>query len=133
MIKPHVIALPEVHGKHAQISIIEEPLLSLFIKRVYWIYNPVTGSDGGNHAHLNADRIIVCIRGKAEFQIEDQRGERYQFVLDHPAKALYFPKLHWINYQMDQDAILMVLVDTVHNDDVKISDYANFKDQTTRI
>lgn len=133
MNKPHVIALPEIHGKHAQISIIEGPLLSLLIKRVYWIYDPVPGSVGGNHAHLNADRIIVCIKGKAEFQIEDKFGERYEFTLDHPAKGLYFPKLHWINYQMDENAMLIVLADTVHSDDVKISDYANFKDQTPRI
>lgn len=133
MNKPHVITLPEVHGKHAHISIIEGPLLSLLIKRVYWVFDPVPGSVGGNHAHLNADRIIICIKGKAEFLIEGQHGERYEFILDHPARALFFPKLHWINYRMDQDAMLMVLADTVHNDDVKISDYANFKDQTSRI
>jgi hypothetical protein len=133
MNKPHILTLPEVHGKHAQIAIIEGPLLSLLIKRVYWIYNPVPGSVGGNHAHLSADRIIVCTRGKAAFQIEDQRGERHEFILDHPTKALYFPKLHWINYQMDQDAMLMVLTDTMHKDDVKISDYANFRNQTSPI
>lgn len=131
MSKPHIITLPEVHGKYSKISIIEGPLLSLSIKRVYWVYDPLPGATGGgNHANLNSDRVIVCLRGKAEFYIEDQAGARYEFILDHPAKALYFPKLHWIKYQLDQDAMLMVLVDTEHSDDVKISDYTNFKDRT---
>ena len=127
MDKPRVINLPAIEGKRGKLSFIEEPVLPFSIKRVYWIYDAVDGITGGNHAHLNASRIIICTNGKAELHLETPDGALYEFTLDHPAKGLYFPKLHWISYTLRDNAILMVLVDTLHKDDVIISDYANFK------
>jgi hypothetical protein len=127
MDKPRVINLSAIEGKRGKLSFIEEPALPFSIKRAYWIYDSVEGITGGNHAHLNANRIIICTNGKAEFHLESPDGEFYDFILDHPAKALYFPQLHWISYTLRENATLMVIVDTLYKDDVIISDYANFK------
>jgi hypothetical protein len=127
MDKPRLIALPEITGKQGNYSVIEEPTLPFSVKRVYWIYNSIAGISGGNHAHLTADRILVCMKGKARIHLEASDGVRYDFVLDNPAKGLYFPKLHWITYTLHEDA--MVLVNRLYADDVKIADYANFKDR----
>jgi hypothetical protein len=127
MDKPYVIDLPEIEGKRGKLSFIEEPVLSFSIKRVYWIYDSVEGVAGGNHAHLNANRIIICTQGKAHFHLESPDGELYEFIMDHPARGLYCPSLHWISYTLHDDATLMVLVDTLFKDDVTIADYTKFK------
>jgi hypothetical protein len=127
MDKPRLIALPEIVGKHGNYSVLEFPDLPFSVQRVYWVYNSKPGMTGGNHAHLRANRVLVCVKGKAEVSLESSEGTRYDFSLDRPSKGLFFPKLHWITYSLIGDAILMVLVDTLFHDDVKIEDYANFK------
>ena len=129
MDKPRIIHLPEIQGKQGKYSVIEQPLLPFEIKRVYYIHDSVSGVSGGNHAHQNADRILVCLKGRADVQLESQEGIRHTFILDHPTKALYFPRLHWITYTLTNDAILLALVNTPFASDVKITEYANFKHQ----
>ena len=127
MRKPYIFDLPVISGTNGKLSFIEESSDSFLIKRVYWIYDSIAGVVGGNHAHLNTDRILICSMGKALIQLEDSKGEKYKFILDHPAKGLYFPKLHWITYELIERTILMVLTDALYEDDVKIADYADFK------
>ena len=127
MPKPRIINLPEIEGKQGKYSVLEEPLLPFVPRRVYWIYDSVPENTGGNHAHLNADRVLICVNGKAKVHLESIEGLHYDFILDHPSKALYFPRLHWITYTLQDQAILMSLVNVPFNEDVKIADYANFR------
>jgi hypothetical protein len=126
--KPHLIILPKIEGKSGYLSFLDEDNhLPISIKRLYWIFDAEEGADRGNHAHLNSDRVIVCLQGKATISIESTEGNRYDFTLDDPSKVLYFPRLHWLNLKLSEKAIFLAASSCNFKEDVVIKDYKEFK------
>jgi hypothetical protein len=97
------------------------------ILQFYWIYNIKGEAHRGNHAHVNSDRVIVCISGTIEAVIESTAGEVYAFNLSDPADVLYYPRMHWIQLKFDKDAIAIVGASNVFKDDVVIKNFVEFK------
>ena len=130
---PYLITLPKVTGKSGQLSFMEEGGdLPIIVKRTYWIYDVDEGALRGDHAHLNADRIMVCVKGYVSITIEGVSGKKYSFQLDDPSKALYFPRLHWIKLKFSTDAILIAWSSCIYKDDAMIRDYDEFKSLLTQ-
>lgn len=126
--KPYLITLPKLAGKSGVLSFLDEGGdLPIQVKRVYWIYNVDEAAVRGNHAHVNADRVIACLSGSVTVSMEDVQGKAYSFVLDDPSKALYFPRLHWVRLTFTKGAILIALSSCVFENDEIVSDYDQFK------
>ena len=125
---PSLIALPKFAGKSGQLSFLEESKeLPFDIKRVYWIYEVAEKSTRGEHAHLNSDRILICLHGSVEVSIENPKGEIFTFHLNEPWQALYFPRYHWGKFSFAQGSVLMALASCLYQDDQVETDYAKFK------
>src|SRR5688572_29274806 len=125
---PRIIQLPKVSSKSGFLSFVEEGSdLPISIKRAYWIY----GSSGlvkrGNHAHVNSDRVIVCVSGSVDITLENLSGEKFHFNLNNPAEALYFPRLHWIDLTLDPDTIMIVFASCILEEDELVRDHEDFK------
>lgn len=126
--EPYLITLPKVTGKSGRLSFMDQGRdLPIPVKRIYWIYDVEEGAQRGDHAHVNSDRVIICVKGSVSVALEDTSEKKYSFELNDPSNALYFPRLHWINLKFTADAILVVASSCTYSDDVMITDYDKFK------
>lgn len=130
-IKPHLITVPKVNSKSGTLSFMEtDGTLPFEVKQLYWIYNIEADADRGNHAHVNTDRVIVCISGVIDVAIENISGERYDFQLNDPSMVLYYPRLHWIKLKFHKGALAAVGASDVFKNDITVKDFQEFKKLT---
>lgn len=130
MKSPLLFSLPKFPGKGGVLSFIEEttdfPLNT--IKRVFWVYGTEDHIERGNHAHINSDRIIICLQGAIKVKLEDVSGKQYLYDLHEPDKALFIPRLHWINLSFSNEAMMLALVSCLMEEDQLIHTYTDFKE-----
>jgi hypothetical protein len=128
---PHLITVPKVNSKSGVLSFMEvDGTLPFDVKQMYWIYDIESEAHRGNHAHLNTDRIIVCISGKIEAEIESVMGETYQFQLTDPSVVLFYPRLHWIKLKFHKGSLALVGASDTFKNDITVKDFAEFKNLT---
>ena len=127
-LNPYLITLSKNAGKSGYLSFIEESNdFPIDIKRVYWIYGNSQDGVRGNHAHINSDRILVCLQGVVHVKMESVEGKIISFDLNDPSIALYFPRNYWINLKFEEGSILIVLSSCLFQDEKVERDYQNFK------
>lgn len=125
--EPFLIPLPKLSGKSGYLSYMDEDAgLPINVRRVYWIYDSDEDAIRGNHAHVNSDRVLVCIKGKVTIEIKNPEGREYFFELDDPAAALFFPRMHWVKISFSKDSILMACSSCTFREDKLIRDYDEF-------
>ena len=131
VVKPHLITVPKVNSKSGTLSFMEtDGTLPFDVKQLYWIYNIETEASRGNHAHLNTDRVIICISGVIDVTIENIEGDRYDFQLNDPSLVLYYPRLHWITLKFHKGALAAVGASDVFKNDMTVKDFMEFKKLT---
>ena len=130
-LKPHLIKVPQVTSKSGTLSFMEvDGTLPFDVKQLYWIYDIEGEAHRGNHAHLNTDRVIICISGVIDVWVESIQGEHFEFQLNDPSTVLYYPRLHWIKLKFHGGAIAAVGASDVFKNDVSIKDFDAFKKLT---
>lgn len=131
--KPHLITVPKVTSKSGVLSFMEtDGTLPFEVKQLYWIYGIEGEAHRGNHAHLNTDRVIICLTGLIDVMIESISGERFDFQLKDPAEVLYYPRLHWIKLRFHPHALATVGASDVFKNDITIKDFDEFKKLTVK-
>jgi hypothetical protein len=127
-VSPYLITLSKNAGKSGYLSFIEESDdFPIDIKRVYWIYGNSQDTNRGDHAHINSDRILVCLQGAVHVTMESVEGKIFSFDLSEPWVALYFPRNYWINLEFDEGSLLIALSSCLFRDEKVERDYQNFK------
>lgn len=124
-----LIDLPEMLGNvPGKLSFYQEASDALFeIRRAYWIYDVPDGATRGFHAHTELKQLLVCMAGSVQIDLENLRGEQFQFTLDRPSKALFITPVHWRTMKFRQDSVLMCLASELYSEDDCIRDYQAFK------
>ena len=131
-VDPYLITLKKNSGKGGQLSFIEQSDdFPIDIKRVYWIYDVFNLAERGDHAHLNSDRIMVCLKGSTSVSVENVNGKVFDFELSDPSHALFYPRNHWIKLNIHPGAILVVMASCLFEHDRVETDYARFKQLVT--
>jgi|SRR5687767_13252842 hypothetical protein len=126
--KPHLITVPKVNSKSGTLSFMEvDGTLPFEVKQLYWIYNIEGEANRGNHAHINTDRVIICISGIIYVAVEDLQGTLYEFELNDPSEVLFFPRLHWIKLKFQPGAVAAIGASDVFKNDVTVRDFEEFK------
>jgi oxalate decarboxylase/phosphoglucose isomerase-like protein (cupin superfamily) len=129
---PYLITLKKNSSKEGRLSFIEQSEdLPIEIKRVYWIYDISKGAERGGHAHLNSDRIMVCLHGSATISMENVQGNIFEFQLNDPGQALFFPRNHWIKLTLYPGAILIVMASCLYENDQVENNFGKFKQLVT--
>ncbi len=96
-------------------------------KRVYWVYGvPVNGYRGG-HAHIEEEQVMMAVNGQVTISLESKSGERFDFFLTSPHKALYVPKMFWRTITFSDQAVLVCISSKEYDTADYIRDYATFK------
>lgn len=100
------------------------------VKQLYWIYDIKGEAHRGNHAHINSDRVIICISGRIDIEIESISGERYEFQLEDPSVVLYYPRKHWIKLKFHEGALATVAASDIFKNDITVKDLDEFRKLT---
>ena len=126
--KPKIIQLDKIGSSElGYISIAEEHKNIPFdIKRVYWTYYTPQDVVRGGHAHKALEQVIFAVSGTITFNTEDRNGNKEVFVLDHPSKGLYIPKLIWRDIHFTHSAVLVCLASELYTEDDYFRDFDEF-------
>lgn len=122
-----LILLPRVEG--AQGALVWGEIgahLPFAPRRFFCVQGVPAGAVRGEHAHRALEEVVVCVRGRCTFTLDDGRV-RDEIVLADPRHALYIPPLTWSTQRaFSSDAVLAVLASEVYRPDDYIRDYADF-------
>lgn len=126
---PHLINFEKIGSSElGYISIAEAKSNVPFdIKRVYWTYYTPQDVIRGGHAHKALEQVIFAVSGIITFNTEDQFGNKETFILDHPSKGLYLPKLIWRDIHFTHSAVLLCLASEHYAETDYFRDYSEFK------
>lgn len=103
---------------------VESPI-PFTIERVYWVYQTPENQKRGDHANLINNQVIICLNGKVEVSIQNQKGEQYHYSLNDASKGLYIPAKHWRKMIFSKNSILLCICSEKYDD----SDYIKGSDQ----
>lgn len=130
-LKPHLITVPQVNSKSGILSFMEvDGTLPFDVKQLYWIYDVESEALRGNHAHVNTDRVIVCVTGRIDVEIESVMGKTYEFELSNPSVVLFYPRMYWIKLKFHKGAIAVVGASDMFKNDITVKDFSAFKNLT---
>lgn len=126
---PHIITFNKIGSSElGYITIAEEQKNIPFdIKRVYWTYYTPQDVTRGGHAHKKLEQVIFAVSGTIIFNTENLEGQKETFVLDHPTKGLYIPKLIWRDIQFSHSAVLLCLASEFYDENDYFRDFNDFK------
>ncbi len=120
MFKPHgdnrgqLVALEEIKD------------IPFTIKRVYYMYDTVSGVIRGKHAHKSLQQILICIHGSCKVRL-DNGTESKVVPLEKPYEGLYISNIVWREmYDFSEDAVLLVLASELYDESYYIRDYDEF-------
>lgn len=118
----------ELHhdARSAFLEVIEFSNLPFLPQRVYWMYNFVSETTRGNHAHKSLRQLFILIQGTVHLEISDESSSQ-TFILNQDSNHLFLESGFWrVIRQASHDAILMVLADQPYDEDDYIRDWDEF-------
>lgn len=96
------------------------------IKRVYYMYDTVSGVTRGFHAHKSLQQILVCVHGSCKVRL-DNGHEKKVVALEKPYEGLYIANNMWREmFEFSSDAVLMVFASELYDESDYIRDYDEF-------
>lgn len=96
------------------------------IKRVYYIFDTLSGVSRGFHAHRDLKQILVCVKGSCRILLDDGKHKK-SIILDNPQTGLLIEDLVWREmHDFSEDCVLLVLASDYYDESDYIRDYDNF-------
>lgn len=126
---PFLIEFPSIGDSTlGYLSVGEELSIIPFpIARVYWTYYTPQNVTRGGHANIQKELVLIAVAGAITITTELQNGNKSKFVLDHPAKGLYIPKLCWHSMHYSHSAVQMVIASNRYSEYDYIREHKMFK------
>lgn len=120
---PTVIRLPGESSLNGELHFWQnEELFPQGIKRCFWISGVKEGDTRGNHAHWKESQVLVTITGSVVIEVENIKGEKWNFPLSGSENGLFVPPLHWVVVRFSPDAVLLGLSDLSFSEEDYIRD-----------
>ena len=116
------------HGDdRGQLIAIEEMKdLPFDIRRVYYIYDTLSGVRRGFHAHKCLQQILICVSGSCKIHLDDG-SDTAEVTLDKPYEGLYISNNMWREmYDFTPGAVLLVLASEHYDEADYIRNYDDF-------
>jgi len=102
------------------------------IRRIYFLYDIVSGAHRGGHAHWELEQVYVAVMGAFRVVLDDGR-ERRTVELNQPAIGLFLPKLIWRELvDFASGTICLVLASLPYDEAEYIRSYDDFLEVATR-
>ena len=125
---PTIINFPKIgESSFGYISIAEKENLPFEVNRIYWTFFTPEDVERGGHSHIKLEQILVAMAGTIIVKTEMPDGQKEEFRLDRPDKALLIPKLCWREMKYTHNAVQMCIASVVYDEKDYIRDYVEFK------
>ncbi|PMG69738.1 dTDP-6-deoxy-3,4-keto-hexulose isomerase [Vibrio lentus] len=116
------------HGdeRGSLVSLEQNKNIPFDIKRVYYLFDTENNVRRGFHAHKKLKQLAVIVKGSCRFLLDDG-SEKIELLLDNPAQGLFIESFVWREmFDFSEDCVLMVLADSVYDEDDYIRNYDEF-------
>ena len=106
-----ILELPKIYDPRGNLTVAEQMTNVPFeVKRVYWTYDVPAGERRGGHAHKECVEFIIAVSGSFTVTLDDGKGNRKDFHLNHPWEGLLVPTGIWRTLEdFSSGAVCLVL------------------------
>ena len=132
--KARLIDLPKIVDPRGNLTVAEQNKNIPFdIARVYWTYDVPSGERRGGHAHRTCEEIVIAVSGSFDVTVDDGRGGKEIYHLNHPYQGLYIGTGIWRTLEdFSSGAVCLVLASELFDEDEYIYEYDEFQDWVKR-
>ncbi|MDN3454338.1 MULTISPECIES: FdtA/QdtA family cupin domain-containing protein [unclassified Psychrobacter] len=96
------------------------------IRRVYYIFDTLSGVSRGFHAHRDLKQVLICVKGSCRILLDDGKHKK-NIILNNPQTGLLIEDLVWREmHDFSEDCVLLVLASEYYDETDYIRDYDNF-------
>ena len=123
-----IIGLPKIYDPRGNLTVVEQMKNVPFeVKRVYWTYDVPAGERRGGHAHKECVEFIIAVSGSFTVTLDDGKGNRKDFHLNHPWEGLLVPTGIWRTLEdFSSGAVCLVLASELFDEDDYLYEYDEF-------
>ena len=123
-----LIDLPKLVDPRGNLTVAEEMKNIPFkVSRVYWTYDVPSGESRGGHAHKHCREFIIAVSGSFDVTLDNGRGTRETFHLNHPYQGLLVETRIWRTLDdFSSGAACLVLASDLFDEDDYWYDYDEF-------
>lgn len=123
-----LIDLPKLVDPRGNLTVAEEMKNIPFkVSRVYWTYDVPSGESRGGHAHKHCREFIIAVSGSFDVTLDNGRGTRETFHLNHPYQGLLVETRIWRTLEdFSSGAVCLVLASDLFDEDDYWYDYDEF-------
>ena len=123
-----IIELPKIYDPRGNLTVAEQMKNVPFeVKRVYWTYDVPSGESRGGHAHKECVEFIIAVSGSFTVSLDDGRGNRKDYHLNHPWQGLLVNTGIWRTLEdFSSGALCHVLASELYDEEDYIYDYDVF-------
>ncbi len=123
-----IIELPKIYDPRGNLTVAEQMKNVPFeVKRVYWTYDVPSGESRGGHAHKECVEFIIAVSGSFTVSLDDGRGNRKDYHLNHPWQGLLVNTGIWRTLEdFSSGAVCLVLASELYDEEDYIYDYDVF-------
>lgn len=126
-LEPRLIEFPKIGTSSiGYISVSENHLLPLEVKRVYWTYFTPEDISRGRHAHYKTDQLLLAAAGRITVKTESVYRNVAEYVLDKPNVGLYLPRMCWHEMAYTHNSVQVCLANMEYSEFDYIRDYKTF-------
>ena len=123
-----IIDLPKIYDPRGNLTVAEQMKNVPFeVKRVYWTYDVPAGERRGGHAHKECVEFIIAVSGSFTVTLDDGKGNRKDFHLNHPWEGLLVPTgIRRTLEDFSSGAVCLVLASELFDEDDYLYEYDEF-------
>lgn len=123
-----IIELPKIYDPRGNLTVAEQMNNIPFeVKRVYWTYDVPSGESRGGHAHKECVEFIIAVSGSFTVSLDDGRGHKQDFHLNHPWEGLFVPTGIWRTLEdFSSGSVCLVLASELFDEADYWYDYDEF-------
>ena len=123
-----IIELPKIYDPRGNLTVAEQMKNVPFeVKRVYWTYDVPAGERRGGHAHKECVEFIIAVSGSFTVSLDDGRGHKHDFHLNHPWEGLLVPTGIWRTLEdFSSGSVCLVLASELFDEADYWYDYDEF-------
>ena len=123
-----IIELPKIYDPRGNLTVAEQMKNVPFeVKRVYWTYDVPAGERRGGHAHKECVEFIIAVSGSFTVTLNDGKGNRKDFHLNHPWEGLLVPTGIWRTLEdFSSGSVCLVLASELFDEADYWYDYDEF-------
>ena len=123
-----ILELPKIYDPRGNLTVAEQMKNVPFeVKRVYWTYDVPAGERRGGHAHKECVEFIIAVSGSFTVTLDDGKGNRKDFHLNHTWEGLLVPTGIWRTLEdFSSGAVCLVLASELFDEDDYLYEYDEF-------